>query len=138
MRNGLLLSIGSLVLVIALTSLERVPVAGQTTASQTKNVSKTAVPKNWKPPRTSWGDPDLQGQWNSQTSTPMERPLTGPLAGKETLSDEEAENLEEQNRKSIDSAPDKGDPGTYNAFWRDSGNALSRTSWIRRMEEFPR
>ena len=42
MRNGLLLSIGGLVLVIALTSLERVPVAGQTTASQTKSVSKTA------------------------------------------------------------------------------------------------
>ena len=31
-------------------------------------------------PRTAWGDPDLQGQWNSQTSTPLERPLTGALA----------------------------------------------------------
>src|SRR5260370_37001775 len=112
MRNGWLLSSGSLVLVIALTSLERVPVAGQTTASQTKNVSKTAGSKNWKPPRTSWGDPDLQGQWNSQTSTPLERPLTGPLAGKETLSDEEAETLEERDRKSIDSALSRRDPGT--------------------------
>ena len=24
-------------------------------------------------PRTAWGDPDLQGQWNSQTSTPLPR-----------------------------------------------------------------
>src|SRR6202158_6630585 len=101
MRNGLLLSIGSLVLVIALTSLEHVPVAGQTAASQTKSISKTAAPKNWRPPRTSWGDPDLQGQWNSQTSTPMERPLTGPLAGKESLSDEEAGNLGGQKREGI-------------------------------------
>jgi hypothetical protein len=130
MRNGLLVSIGGLLVAIALASLALVPVAGQATASQTKSLSKTVVPKNWKAPRTSWGDPDLQGQWNSQTSTPLERPLTGPLAGKETLSDEEAENLEEVNRKSIDGAPEKGDPGTYNAFWRDSGKALTRTSLI--------
>src|ERR1700730_12691261 len=130
MRNGLLRSIGSLVLVIALTSLERVPVAGQTTASQTQSVSKTAVSKNWKPPRTAWSDPDLQGQWNSQTSTPMERPLTGPLAGKETLSDEEAENLEAKHLDKFDAAPRTGDPGTYNSFWRDSGRPLARTSLI--------
>jgi hypothetical protein len=130
MRNGLLASIGSLVLVLILASLTLVRVAGQTTASRTKNISKATVPKNWKPARTSWGDPDLQGQWNSQTSTPLERPLAGPLAGKETLSDEEAESLEEENRKSIDSAPTRGDPGTYNAFWRDSGKALTRTSLI--------
>ena len=33
----------------------------------------------WTPPMTPWGDPDLQGQWNSQTSIPLERPLEGPL-----------------------------------------------------------
>jgi hypothetical protein len=130
MRNGLLASIGSLVLVLILASLTLGRVAGQTTASRTKSISKATVPKNWNPARTSWGDPDLQGQWNSQTSTPLERPLAGPLAGKETLSDEEAESLEEENRKSIDSAPSRGDPGTYNAFWRDSGKALTRTSLI--------
>ena len=130
MRNGLLISIGSVVIVIALTSMAEAPVAGQTRASQPKNVTRTTVPKNWTPPRTSWGDPDLQGQWNSQTSTPLERPLTGPLAGKEALSEEEAQNLEEENRKSIDSAPREGDPGTYNAFWRDRGKALTRTSLI--------
>ena len=96
MRNGLLISIGSLVIVIALTSMAEAPVAGQSRASQPKNVTRTTVPKNWTPPRTSWGDPDLQGQWNSQTSTPLERPLTGPLAGKEALSEEEAQNLEEE------------------------------------------
>ena len=47
------------------------------------------IPGPYTPPRTAWGDPDLQGQWNSQTATPLERPLTGELAGKETLTDEE-------------------------------------------------
>jgi hypothetical protein len=84
----------------------------------------------WTPPRTSWGDPDLQGQWNSQTSTPLERPLSGPLAGKETITEEEAETFEQAERQSFDEAPRAGDPGTYNAFWRDEGKALTRTSLI--------
>ena len=45
-------------------------------------------------PRTAWGDPDLQGQWNSQTSTPLERPATGELASRDTVSEEEAEALD--------------------------------------------
>jgi hypothetical protein len=79
---------------------------------------------------TAWGDPDLQGQWNSQTSTPLQRPLEGPLAEKDTLSPEEAEELETANRAVFDQAPAEGNPGTYNAFWRDYGRALTRTSLI--------
>jgi hypothetical protein len=84
----------------------------------------------WSPGRTPWGDPDIQGQWNSQTSTPLERPLTGELAGRETISEDEAEEFESRNRQSFDAPPTKGDPGTYNAFWRDEGKALTRTSLI--------
>jgi hypothetical protein len=91
---------------------------------------KTAAAGSFTPPRTPWGDPDLQGQWNGQTSTPLQRPVSGPLAGRETISDEEAETLEESNRASIDRAPTPGDPGTYNAFWRDPGTPLTRTSLI--------
>jgi hypothetical protein len=80
--------------------------------------------------RTTWGDPDLQGQWNSQTSTPLERPLTGALADRETISEDEAEDFERANRAIFDQAPRAGDPGTYNAFWRDEGKALTRTSLI--------
>jgi hypothetical protein len=85
----------------------------------------------WTPGRTPWGDPDIQGQWNSQTSTPLERPLTGELAGRETISEDEAEEFESRNRQTFDAPPTKGDPGTYNAFWRDEGKALTRSS-IRR------
>ncbi len=81
-------------------------------------------------PRTAWGDPDLQGQWNSQTSTPLERPLTGTLAGKETLTDEEAEGLEAKHLEDGDRPPAAGDPGTYNSFWFDRGKGVNRTSLI--------
>ena len=86
--------------------------------------------KKWAPGRTAWGDPDIQGQWNSQTSTPLERPLQGKLAGKETISEDEAEEFENENRKTFDAPPTAGDPGTYNAFWRDQGKALTRTSLV--------
>jgi hypothetical protein len=92
--------------------------------------AKAGTAKTWVPAKTPWGDPDLQGQWNSQTSTPLQRPLTGALAGKDTISEDEAETLEETERASFDAAPKAGDPGTYNAFWRDNGKALTRTSLI--------
>ena len=81
-------------------------------------------------PRTAWGDPDLQGQWNSQTSTPLERPVAGALAGKDTITDEEAESLEVKHLADGDKPPADGDPGTYNSFWFDRGKGLNRTSLI--------
>jgi hypothetical protein len=81
-------------------------------------------------PRTAWGDPDLQGQWNSQTSTPLERPLTGELANRDTVSEEEAEALEAEHLARGDRPPAAGDPGTYNSFWFDPGKRLTRTSLI--------
>ena len=41
----------------------------------------------WTSPRTLWGDPDLQGIWDSKTLTPMERPEK--FAAREYLTDEE-------------------------------------------------
>jgi hypothetical protein len=39
-------------------------------------VGASAAPPEWKPPRTSWGEPDLQGVWTSDDSigVPFERP----------------------------------------------------------------
>ena len=105
-------------------------VAAQQTPRPSSTAAKTGTKKAWVATKTPWGDPDLQGQWNSQTSTPLQRPLTGALAGKETISEDEAETFEETERAAFDAAPRAGDPGTYNAFWRDSGKALTRTSLI--------
>ena len=82
-------------------------------------------------PRTAWGDPDLQGQWNSQTSTPLERPRTGALAGKETLTRRGGGGASRRRTsRSGDAPPAAGDPGTYNSFWFDRGKGLNRTSLI--------
>ena len=48
----------------------------------------------WTPTETPWGDPDLQGIWNSKTQTPLERPDDD--AGKEFLTAEEVSVLEQQ------------------------------------------
>ena len=47
----------------------------------------------WTLPRTLWGDPDLQGIWNSKSLTPIERPEK--FADREYLTDEEIAALEQ-------------------------------------------
>src|SRR5215475_8024771 len=78
--------------------------------------AKPAVPK------TSWGDPDLQGVWNDATSTPLQRPNG---AAKDVLSDEEA--AEFQAQLANDLSRDRRDGGAevdvnraYNEHWMDS------------------
>ncbi len=93
-------------------------------------ISATGQSELWSPPTTAWGDPDLQGQWNSQTSTPLERPLDGPLSGRDTVTEDEAETIETANRARFDLPPRTGSVGNYNAFWRDVGTPLTRTSLI--------
>jgi hypothetical protein len=57
-------------------------VPAETTAAARKN-------KNWAPPRTSWGHPDLQGVWTSDDmrSVPTQRPEA--MAGRMALTPEE-------------------------------------------------
>ena len=46
------------------------------------------APATWTTPRTAWGDPDLQGIWNTaNTGTPMERPTE--FGTREFLTEEE-------------------------------------------------
>ena len=81
--------------------------------------------KIWTPPKTAWGEPDLQGTWTNETITPFERPKN--LAGKPFLTEQEAAAIEEQaaaQRDSADSASRPGDVGSYNQFWFDSGTRV--------------
>jgi hypothetical protein len=70
-----------------------VPVAGQSSAAQSKASSGSTVP------RTADGHPDLQGVWLFATLTPLQRPDN--LAGRTHLTDEEIATIEERagNRK---------------------------------------
>ena len=105
-----------------------------------------AQSREWQPPRTPDGKPDLQGTFTFRTITPLQRP--GALAGKDILTPEEAAAFEASenirlNRDLYD--PEKGQPSagypprsqggvlSYNDFWYERGSQLTedrRTSLI--------
>jgi hypothetical protein len=82
----------------------------------------------WKVPRTADGKPDLQGIWTNATLTPLERP---PHFGdRRFLTDAEVAAIEAQaagRRASADERPARGDVGSYNQFWFDSGTTVLPT-----------
>ena len=148
MRHRLLASVGILAALMVVVSLARAPVAaptslgsfvgvadasGEGAQSPTARVKTTApaAPKKWTPPRTAWGEPDLQGIWSYATITPLERPSS--QAGKELLNDEEAAAVEEEAQTSADrrgGTPEADLAQAYNALYYDRGKSLGRTSLI--------
>lgn len=103
----------------------------------------------YTPPKTSWGVPDLQGNWTNASITRMTRP---PGIDALVLTPEQAKKLEDGDYNNIrtreelkptdqkEGAPEKGKPlppvGNYNAVWVDPGahvavvNGEARSSWI--------
>ena len=74
-------------------------------------------------PRTTWGAPDLQGVWDFNTRTPLERPGT---AAEPTAADQAAQ--PDWRRLDI---PPAGSVGAYNGFWVDTPTTRNeRTSQI--------
>jgi hypothetical protein len=121
MSRRFLTSMGALALAVAAMSLQSAPVEGQT--PKTTTAANTAAAKPYKAPRTSWGDPDLQGIWNNATSTPLQRPER--FGDKAVLAEDEAERVEEelartQNRDNRSGGPEAQVIAGYNEFWMDS------------------
>ena len=83
--------------------------------------------QRWTPPRTPWGDPDLQGYWPSvdMLGVPLERPAS--LGNHATLSDEELAQLPAQRR-----IPNANDAffGESRDHWREYGKPQRQTSLI--------
>ena len=85
------------------------------------------------PPRTGWGDPDLQGIWNNATLTPFQRPER--LGDQEFFTEEEAASLEQQTAdRNVEllEAPARrtsagGNVGAYNNFWMERGTTVVPT-----------
>jgi hypothetical protein len=124
----------SLACVVAL-AVAAISMRGQTPASPAKSTSAKApaTAKAGNPPRTPWGDPDLQGTWFVLADVPLERSAAN--AGKEFLTDAEVEAADQKkginpgrNARSADKSQDVS--GAYNAVFNSVLKTGRRTSMI--------
>ena len=142
MRRRWIAFLGILTVLIGVSSLARVPVARPTLLGRFVGVAEASGEgvqsattrsgaKKWAPPRTPWGEPDLQGTWSYATITPLERPAE--QAGRDVLSAEEVAALNAEARTSADRRDGTAEADlarAYNAFWYDRGKSVGRTSLI--------
>src|SRR5215208_2936381 len=84
MKSRVLAAIGML---MAIALAMQLPVAGQGSGTAAPPIVITAfnggpAPANWTPPKTPWGEADLQGVWSSDDATfPISRPQPGQGRG---------------------------------------------------------
>ena len=121
MSNRFLASFAVVAAAILVVSLAAVLAASQGSATRTTPGATL---------RTPWGDPDLRGVWQNATLTPLQRSVD--RAEHEFLTDEQLAEQEARAATNLaNEAPAReGNPGTYNAFWRDPVQPTSRTSLI--------
>ena len=100
---------------------------GQALAQTAADKSRPAA-RSFVPPKTAWGEPDLQGLYSNKTITPLERPAQ--FAGQAELTDAEIADLESRAAtRSVDNGRAKGTEGdvssAYNEFWWDRGKKVT-------------
>jgi len=90
--------------------------------------------KGYTPPKTPWGDPDLQGTWPGNMGVPMQRPLN--LGTRAELTTEEFKQKQEQTQRQLaadaestaasDSRVGIGPP----SYWTERGKPTKQASLI--------
>ena len=119
MRNRSLLGASALAYTVLSAWLAVAPLASQTPPSESVAVAaeRKQTAREWTPPRTAWGDPDLQGVWSYASLTPLQRP--GAMGDREFFTPEEAA---ARNAGSMAERPHvPGVVGSYNSHWFDKG-----------------
>src|SRR5712691_5296656 len=125
MKRHILASIATSAAAIALLSF---------TPSSAPAQAPAAKAKSYVPPKTPWGDPDLQGIWPGNMGVPMQRPAA--MGTRTTLSDEEykqreanAQRQSAADRETI--APPGGNVGIGPpSYWTERGKPTRQTSLI--------
>ena len=123
-----------LVYTVAMLSLATIPLAAQTAVAAKPAATGTQAGKPYVPPKTPWGDPDLQGQWPAYANIPMQRPLSA--AEKATLSPEELAKREQQFRQQAEADSEEfagnGATTTINppGYWVEHGKPNAQASLV--------
>src|SRR5215471_6402114 len=103
-------------------------------------ISVSAIPaaaqatKTWTPPKTPWGDPDIQGQWPATANIPMQRPAN--MGTRAVLNDEEvAQRLKQRAQQDeSDSEEFASDKNTVNinppGYWVEHGSVNRQASLV--------
>ncbi len=106
-------------------------------ASSSQPVAKTSSTKNvWTPPRTPWGDPDLQGEWPATARIPMQRPANMGTRSELTdaeLAQREAAAKTQSEADSEEFAPTSGGSDlTINppSYWQERGKPDRQASLV--------
>jgi len=137
MSRRLLVSLGVVAIVLVLVVVSVLAARGRLGFLPSGFGAPTASAEGWTPPKTPWGDPDLQGIYNYGTSTPLQRPRQ--VGDKQVLSDEEAQVLQEDissrlNRDRRDGGAQADVGRSYNESWMDPARmrltADKRTSLV--------
>src|SRR5579871_1815272 len=96
-RYGILAGALGLACFSAVWTSAQTPAAPAKSKGAKSAANKAAPAKAGNPPRTAWGDPDLQGTWFVLYDVPLERPAQ--YAGREFLTD--AEIAEADSKKGV-------------------------------------
>src|SRR5262245_4128465 len=99
MRKRMLQVIGVAAVIVvggALLQMRITPVAGQAPAATSEGGGDV---KAGPPPKTPWGEPDLQGIWTNNYETPLQRPAK--YANREFFTEEERAELDQQRAEII-------------------------------------
>src|SRR4029450_8111454 len=129
MRNRWSTSINAIAIAVGIGSIHLTSLAAQSATQGSHNTNAPKSSAGWTPPRTAWGDPDLQGTYTSDNSigVPFERPPQ--FAGRTTLNDEEYAARERANAEQI--AKDQSEfPET--PFAQDSASNNAPRHWLDR------
>jgi hypothetical protein len=104
-------------------------------AAQSPSPGAAPARAKYSPPKTPWGEPDLQGTYSNRTITPFERPATAE--GREFFTPQEVAAMEKRaQERSGDESRNRGSrqdvERAYNDFWWDPGTKVTtmRTSMV--------
>ena len=96
---------------------------------------QVVVPKNWKPGRTAWGDPDLTGVYSNsdEAGIPFEKPAQFEGRRLEDITEAELNELRQarQNATLERAVSASDDPeGHPQLFWWETLNATNSRAWL--------